>query len=308
MFKPANLTRLLPVGGILMLLAGLVAALYGPAEAYCFYLFSEGGRFHFEGFGFGSLVFASIAWQVIAYELIAVLLIPLGFGHLRRRRWARVGMIALLWCAWIAGAPLVVVFMFLLSFKDPAPAAALLAVLAAVLAYLALPGLLMRFYHSPAVRQVFESIEPEPSWVERLPMPVLVLALLFSGYVIALHFPLFFNGIFPLFGAWLSGLQGILALDLAILSLAGLTWGVSQRKPWAWWGSLAYFSLLTVSTLLTLLQSSFVEILAVMRLPPAEMEILKNVPLQGLHLAPFVGLPLTLTLLAILRARRCFGG
>ena len=113
MFKSAIAPRLLPVIGILMLLVGLVAALYGPAEAYGFYLFSEGGRFYFEGFGFGSLVFAIIAWQIIAYELIALLLIPLGIAHLRLRRWARVWAIALMWCAWIVGAPLVVVFLVL---------------------------------------------------------------------------------------------------------------------------------------------------------------------------------------------------
>jgi hypothetical protein len=45
--------------GALLLCVGIGCALLGPAEMYCFYLFAEGGRFGYEGFGFGSFMF----WQ-----------------------------------------------------------------------------------------------------------------------------------------------------------------------------------------------------------------------------------------------------
>ncbi len=45
-------TQILVAIGVFLLLIGLAAALLGPLEMYCFYLFSEGGRFHYEGFGF----------------------------------------------------------------------------------------------------------------------------------------------------------------------------------------------------------------------------------------------------------------
>ena len=64
-------------------------AFIGPLEMYCFYLFSEGGRFHYEGFGFGSFMFANIAAQIVGYYLIALVAIPLGYGHVKRLRWAR---------------------------------------------------------------------------------------------------------------------------------------------------------------------------------------------------------------------------
>ena len=73
--------------GALLLLIGIAAALLGPAEMYCFYLFSEGGRFHYEGFGFGSFMFGNIACQIIGYYVIAAVFIPLGYGHVRMRRW-----------------------------------------------------------------------------------------------------------------------------------------------------------------------------------------------------------------------------
>jgi hypothetical protein len=98
----------LAVIGVALLLVGLVAAVYAPAELGGFAFFAAGGRFHYEGFGFGSLMFAVIAWQIIAYTAIALVLIPLGYGHLRLRRWARTWMVALLWCAWIVGIQLLI--------------------------------------------------------------------------------------------------------------------------------------------------------------------------------------------------------
>jgi hypothetical protein len=70
---------------------------------------------------------------------------------------------------------------------------------------------------------------------------------------------------------------------------------------------LFYFGLLTVSSVLTLAGSSYLDLLSKMDFPPAEVEMLDGVPISGLHLAIFVGLPLILTLVAIVLSRRCFG-
>ena len=53
--------------GIVFLLIGVASALLGPLELYSFYLFSEGGRFYYEGFGFGSFLFGFIAMQIVGY-------------------------------------------------------------------------------------------------------------------------------------------------------------------------------------------------------------------------------------------------
>jgi hypothetical protein len=63
-----------------------VVGFFGPLEMYCFYLFSEGGHFYYEGFGFGSFMFGNIASQIIGYCLIAAVCVPLGYGHLATRR------------------------------------------------------------------------------------------------------------------------------------------------------------------------------------------------------------------------------
>ena len=78
--------RVIAVIGVVLLLIGIAVGFLGPLEMYCFYLFSEGGRFHYEGFGFGSFMFGNIASQIVGYYLIAAVFVPLGYGHLQARR------------------------------------------------------------------------------------------------------------------------------------------------------------------------------------------------------------------------------
>jgi hypothetical protein len=88
--------------------------------------------------------------------------------------------------------------------------------------------------------------------------------------------------------------------------LALLAWGVFRQKTWAWWGSLSFVGLLACSSILTLTMTSYAELLALMQFPPTEMAFLDGIPLQGWHLAAFVGLPLLLSLGAILISKRHF--
>jgi hypothetical protein len=293
--------------GVLLLSVGIVAAFLGPAEMYCFYLFSEGGRFHYEGFGFGSFMFGNIASQIIGYYLIAMVCIPLGCGHLRIRRWARTLSLTLLGFWLVAGVPLIVVFLFILfASKDLSLAGGLIVVISLGLSYTVLPGLLIWFYRSKDVKLTFEIKDPKSYWIEVLPLPVLVLCSLFLLYAIILHILIFFNGIFPLFGVWLSDLPGILLVDISIMCLACLIWGTLKLKAWAWWGTLVYFGLMTFSSILTLSMSSFSDILSKMRFPETEMEILQRLPFQGYHFAALIGIPLVITLGLIIYSKRYF--
>jgi hypothetical protein len=300
---------ILVVFGVVLLLVGVGAALLGPVEIYCFYLFSEGGRFHYEGFGFGSFMFGNIAAQIIGYYLIAALLIPLGYGHLKVRRWARTLALALVRFWLVVGMPLtVIVFFVLVSSKDLSLVTGVIAVIALALSYLLLPGLLLRFYQSPSVRLTFEGRDPNTYWIERLPRPALVLGALYVFYISALHVLILFNGIFPLFGAFVFDFQGILLLSVSIMILYGLVWGTLRLRPWAWWGGLAFFGLITSSSIVTLLRVSYLDILSKMKFAPLEMEALEGIPLQGFHLAVFFGIPFLLTLGVIIFSKRHFEG
>ena len=294
--------------GVLTLLAGIGIAFLGPVEMYCFYLFSEGGRFHYPGFGFGSFMFGNIAAQIAGYYLIAALLIPLGYGHVMRRRWVRPLALALIRCWLVLGIPLGILFVLvLLASKETSIAGAVVAVALVGAAYLILPWLLLRFYRSSDVRLTLETRDPNPHWLERRPTSILVLCLLYAFYGIVLHIAILFNGLFPLFGRFMTGLPGIAALDLAILLLVLLTWGTFRQRAWAWWGSLVYWSAMALSVTITFAATRYLELLAIARFPARELEFLDGVPLQGWHLAVFFGVPLLATLALLVISRRHFG-
>jgi hypothetical protein len=205
-------SRILVAIGALLLLIGIAVAFLGPLEMYCFYLFSEGGRFHYEGFGFGSFMFGNIASQIVGYYLIAIVLIPLGYGHLRVRRWARTLALTLVGFWLVVGVPLIVVFAFVaVTSKDLSLAVVLIMLVVLALSYLVVPGLLIWFYRSRNVRLTFETRDPKTYWVERFPIPMLVLCSLYLFYIIVLHILILFNGIFPLFGVLLLTFRSFLA-------------------------------------------------------------------------------------------------
>jgi hypothetical protein len=280
----------------MFLILGLGSAILGPVEMYCFYLFTEGGRFHYEGFGFGSLVFASIAWQIIGYYLIAVVCIALGWGHLKLRRWARTLSLAGLYAWLVVGIPLTMVALILLAMYKPMNTISLIAVIAlGLVLYPGLPLILLRFYINRNVRLTFETHDSQFYWTERRQQAVLVLAMLLFFYGVVAHVPLFFNGIFPLFGVLLTGLPGITLTTGMILFLAVCTWGMLHGSAWAWWGTLLFLCTIIISMVVTLAPLSFQEIVAVLNLPPLETEVMQNVPLRGWHISLFLSLPLAAT-------------
>ncbi len=294
------------IGGLLLCI-GIGAAFLGPVELYCFYLFSEGGRFHYDGFGFGSFMFGNLTCQIMGYYLIAVLCIPLGYGHITIRRWARPLSIAVLWWWLVVGMPLTPVFLFVLfASKTLTSVMGWLIVGLAALIYFVMPWAMVRFYRSRDVVLTFEQKNPHPYKIEKLPMPVMVLSLLFTFYVIVLHIPILFNGVFPYFGVLGSGLKSIIILDFLIWSIVLLIGGILKQRIWAWWGALIDLVTLITSSTLTFVKVEWADLLAKMNFPPTEMDILRGLRLDGWHFAIFFGLPLILTLGILIGSKRYF--
>jgi MFS family permease len=300
-------SRLLTIIGVLLLVGGVAVGLLGPVEMYSFYLFSKGGRFHYQGFGFGSFMFANIASQIIGYYLIAIILITLGYGHLKLRQWARVLALAWLWSWLVVGGPLImVVFFILVGSKDLSFPVALISLIFLGLSYLIFPGLLIRFYKSRNVCKTLETNDTKKAWIETLPIPILVLSSLYSFYLIMFHVLILFNGIFPAFGSFRFGLQGIVLLDISIACLVCITWGTLQRRLWAWWGSVILLGAFMFSTVVTFFRSSYSSILSGLAFPQREMEILDGLPLQGYQFSLLIGIPLFTTWVIALLSKRHF--
>lgn len=297
--------------GIVQLIVGVVAAFYGPMEIYVFYFFSSNGRFHYDGFGVGSFWFGLLVVHNIAYYIVAGLLLPTGYGTIRRRRWALTLSRLILWL-WLGGGALLLLNLIVLT-----PAILQMGLARnvlflrlsivfgfVVLLFIGLPVLLLRFYRAAPVGQYFTAQDERLYWTERTPFPLLVLFVLLAAVVLALHLAIFFQAIFPVWGTLLMGRTAVYVIDTFILILLGLIFGLVKRQVWAWWGALAYFSWLTLSSLLTFGRLTFNDIIGRMNLPAFELEWLARVTiLDGYRLVWLLIGPL-LAILGLLLATR----
>ena len=293
--------------GLLLLLVGFTAAVFGPLEMYAFYLFSEGGRFYYLGFGFGSFMFGLIAVQIMGYYVIALICIPLGYGHWTLRRWVQRVSLTLLWSWLILGIPLLIAFLvMLIASKDSAGVLDYLLVPLIPTAYLVVTGLLIWFYRSESVRMTLAARDPDQHWIDQQPLPILILCFLYSIYFLVLHGLSFFNGIFPFFHVFFVGLAGFGLIIVSVIWVAILIWGTIKRKLWAWWGALFYFGLLTISSILALARYSWADLLSLMKFTDTELKAFGGMPFHGIHLIPVFGIPLLLTLAVIIYSKKHF--
>jgi len=106
-------------------------------------------------------------------------------------------------------------------------------------------------YSGRNVRATCEHRHPTPSWTERCPLPVLILALLMCVSVFSGIMQIMANFIHPFFGTLLSGTPGMIAWIFNGLFCAFIAAGLYKLKPAAWWGVLVYYTLFMISNVLT---------------------------------------------------------
>jgi hypothetical protein len=249
----------------------------------------------------GSFWFAALVVQNLGYYLIAALLIPVGIGHVRLRRWALTLTQLTIWF-WLGAGMLLCANLIAL-----APSLSKLDLsrevlflrsgvtgAAAVIFLILLPLLGLRFYRSEKVRSIFEAHDPNRYWTERTPLPVLALLLLFGIMILVLHIGIFFQSMFPVFGQILLGRSMVYVYSACILITGILIYGTARLKTWAWWSSLVFLSLLAVSTILSFSRYSFSDLIQMMDLPAYEVDFLNRIvllqdyPLVGLLTGPLL--------------------
>ena len=313
MIKPIPI--LLKVIGIFLVTVGLIGAYYGPLEIFVFYLFSEGGRFHYDGFGVGSLWFAALVVQNIGYYVVAAICIPIGYGHIYYRRWALTLTQLFAWF-WLGTGILLVgnliVFVPQVVKLDINPEILItrLTIIGIVsfISLILIPILLLWFYGSKKTKSVFEERDQNMYWADNYPFTLMALLLFFGIMILVLHIAIFFQSIFPLFGEIIFGRQSIYLVSLCILVLGILTAGIIRLKIWAWWGSLVYLSLLSASTIISFSKHSFYEIILMMNLPSYELELISELVLfHDFHLASLLTPPLLVGLGLLFYSKRYFG-
>jgi len=248
-----SISRITKVIGIFVFSIGLVAAFYAPYEIFVYYIFSEGGQFHYDGFGMGSLWFAIVTLMNFGYYAIAGVCLPLGYGWIKLRRWAFTlsRLFSYLWLFYGILFSIHAAYIFWpvrkINFKyDQVQAFPLFLLVEFFL--LVLPLIATFFLNMKNIRQAFETQDPRQYWTERYPFSLLVVLAMTAALLVALHFAIFLQGIFPWFGQILIGRSSARLIALNILLLGFLLFGLVKINPWARWGSIVYFALLLVSS------------------------------------------------------------
>jgi hypothetical protein len=290
--------------GALLFLGGIISFILGPIEIYSYSLFTNGGRFYYEGFGFGSLMFGIITIQVIGYYAIALIAIPLGWGHIRLQQWVQKICLTFI-CDWfIIGLPLTIIaFLMFLTSKDISISSIPVLILAFILLYPVSPILAYWFYQSNRASDALKRNSISAAWIDK-PLLILVASSLMIFFSVGSHLPLLFNGIFPFFNHFITGLEGYIVIGICILLFAFLAWGIYQQSLLSWYGSILFLSFLIASSASAFLQVSPLEIFSILDFAEIEYNAVNNIPLQGYMFALFFSLPLVICLVLILSSRK----
>ena len=241
-----------------------------------------------------------LAPGMVSYLLISAVLIGVGIGSCKTRRWARALSLVLAW-SWLAIGVLSIIMMafFMPSIvKGSQPrgqqvpeAALLIGMLVAMvfmgILFIALPAVLVLFYRSPHVKATCEVRNPSPSWTDACPLPVLGMSLwLGFGAVGALAMPLSMHGVLPVFGKVLSGFAGSLCCVMLALLWGYCAWAVYRLRSAGWWIVLISLCIISVSAWMTFSRIDLAELYRVMGYSERQIDMVKHFSfLQGNRIA-----------------------
>jgi hypothetical protein len=167
-------TTFMKIFGIILFIFGSVGLFYGPCEIYCFYIFSKGGMFYYEGFQFGSLWFAYLTIQNAAYYIIAFLLIPIGIGTYKLDDWARKLSLNLFFVWIILGISLTISFIFGLPGFMGETDQSTVAIIFTLIAFLGIviPLIFIKIYKSNQIKAIFKN--HSQNFLKRIPQELLL--------------------------------------------------------------------------------------------------------------------------------------
>ena len=226
----AKARLIIKILGIIQLLIGFSTLVIAPIEIYCFYLFSEGGAFYYDGFGIGSFVHGLIVAQIFAFYGIGMLFISIGYGHIKLKNWTLNLSISSIWFWIIFGLPVMIFFLPLLSMKElKTQHPILLLAFAAMFLIIVIPGLLLLFYNQKSVKVLFGTQNNLGNESQIMPICSFLVLLVYFLYILLFHILIFYQGIFPMFGNFLTGLSGITIYGFLILIIILLIYGLIKK-------------------------------------------------------------------------------
>lgn len=229
------------------------------------------------------------------YFLLGVAFAWIGIGTIKKRRWAQALMLSTSWL-WLAFGvfgmaqwyfqilPAMTGLPGVPALGDSGDLAmrivkAVLTVFMAFL-YIVLPVAFVLFFRAPSVRATVEHYDPKPRWTDRCPGPVLSMVLTLAYGVVFFLFMLLWD-FTPFFGVVLQGVPAALVLLVSAGLLVWITAGFYRLRREAWWGTLGFTAVWTVSSIVTFLRVPIEEIYQRAGFDADQVEALQSMGMGG---------------------------
>jgi hypothetical protein len=265
-----------------------------------------------------SLGMGALLPSLLAYVIIGFALIVLGIGSIMARRWARALLLIFSWC-WLAFGviemvvlaiilPLVISNAASLSASTDAKATAAASAVSAAMVFtlgilsvilILMPGAWTFFYYSPHVKATCEARDPNPSWTDACPLPVLAISLwMWLCVPTMLLMPFSGHLVLPLFGTFATGLPAaFLSVCFAVAWAVG-GWLNFRLDIRGWWLLVIVILLGTISTVVTFCFHNIVDLYRAGNYPPGIIDQMSKLSffngsafawIMGLVMLPFLG-------------------
>lgn len=199
-----------------------------------------------------AFLFCSTGWYIV-----------LGLGSIKARRWARALLIVGAWVAVFFGTLALALVFYILpevhgilsdsGLITPDLALGILYFVVLVLLFLQVvfPLIAVMFYGLASVRVTCERRNPEPSWTDRCPLPLLAMGFISALGCLSIVAGATTNYTAFLFGHVTSGWPGMLVAAGLSVACGYVGWGAFTRKMHAWWGAYALVLVTCSSLMLT---------------------------------------------------------
>jgi hypothetical protein len=217
---------------------------------------------------------------ICSYSFIAALLITLGIGSIRARRWAWALNLILSWMWLIFGVfatIAMIVFLpasFMAGMKQaaaaapnpyPVPTGVMAVILTFIIVFFSIFGVMLPiafllFYRRADVAQTCKQRDPVERWTDRCPLPVLAVSLLLGWGAIYFLLMAVTTPMFPFFGKYLTGWPGRAGCVAFFAVETYLALSFYKLRVTAWWIAIGAVVLRLVSIIVTLRHADPLEI------------------------------------------------
>lgn len=248
----------------------------------------------------GALPAGNYVLTVMTYLLTAIVLVTLGVGSIRARRWAWALTLVSSWIWLVAGILMTVLLTAMLppmfmtamhtaaSRADAPPIAR--GVIAVILTFIiamgtiflvVLPIIFLIFYRQKDVEETCRHRDPVERWTDRCPLPVLAASLIFAWGAVHCVGMSFATPLLPFFGRYLTGPRASIGLLLLAALDAFLAYSLFRLQRQGWWIGLAGMALVLTSAAVTFRRADLLQAYAKMGWSPRQLQMMSANP--GIH-------------------------